>query len=209
MPPTWPVVGTGLLLALLTLLLSACAPAAGPQETASQFWRALIAGESDRLAKLVRDSDRALLDSNPNVLPLRAFELGRMVIDGERVEIATRVDLAGDPPMSLNIATVLVPVGDGWRVDYESSVRDISRDSELAKMLAQLQRLGARVGADLNRSLEELQNALPKLESELSKIEKDIRAQVPELRKRLEDFAKGLREPRPQMPQPPDDRKAI
>ena len=49
-------------------------------------------------------------------------------------------------------------------------MRDISRDSELAKMLVQLQRQGARVGADLNRSLEELQNALPKLENELSKI---------------------------------------
>ena len=72
--------------------------------------------------------------------------------------------------MSLDIATVLVRGGDGWRVDYESSVRDISRDSELAKMLVQLQRQGARVGADLNRSLEELQNALPKLENELSKI---------------------------------------
>lgn len=147
MSPTWPVPGTGLLLALLTLLLSACTPAAGPQETASQFGRALIAGGSDRLAKRVRESDGALLD----------------------------------------IVTVLmlVRVGNGWRVDYESSVRDISRDSELAKMLAQLQRLGARAGADLNRSFEELQNALPRLASELPKIEKDNRAQVPDDRKAI------------------------
>lgn len=87
----------------------------------------------------------------------------------------------------LDIVTVLmlVRVGNGWRVDYESSVRDISRDSELAKMLAQLQRLGARAGADLNRSFEELQNALPRLASELPKIEKDNRAQVPDNRKAI------------------------
>jgi predicted nuclease with TOPRIM domain len=143
------------------------------------------------------------------VLPVKSFELGRMVIEGDRAEIETRVEMAGDTPMNLQLTTVLVRAGSVWRIDYEATVRDISRDSELAKILEQLRQLGARVGADLNRSIDELKNAIPKLESELSKIEKDIRAQVPELRKRLEELAKELRAPPPGSTTHRDYRRAI
>lgn len=199
----------GRLLPLLFVLLVSCATPPGPQETATQFWHALIAGESDALRALVRDADKDHLDGGRTVLPVRGFSLGRMVVEGQRADIETRLDIGGDTPMNLDITTVLLREGDAWRVDYAASVREISRDSELAKMLEQLQQLASRAGTGLNRSLEELKNALPRLEDELSNIEKDVRARLPELRKRLEELGEQLRQPAPDSGASSDHRKSI
>ena len=204
-----PLITMGRLLPLMFILLASCAAPPGPAETATQFWRALMAGNSDALRQLVRDEDRELLDGGRSVLPVHAFTLGHMVVEGSRAEIATRLSVAGDTPVNLEVTTVLAQIGNQGRADYARTTRDLSHDSELAKMIEHLRQLAARAGTGLNRSLDELKDALPALESELSNIEKDIRAQVPELRKRLEELGRQLRQGPVKSAPPPDYRKAI
>jgi ABC-type cobalamin transport system ATPase subunit len=105
-----------------------------------------------------------------------------LVVTGGRTAVVTRVEISGDAPMNLQVTAVLVRSGQDWRVDNPATVREISRDSQLVKLLEQLQWLGARVSADLNQSLEELNNAVLKLTSELSNIEQTFRAQLPHVR---------------------------
>lgn len=191
------------------ILLVSCAPPPGPEETAARFWRAVMAGQSDTLRKLVRDADRELLDDGRSVLPIRSFTLGRLVVEGDHAELTTHLSVAGEAPVNLDVTTVLVRIGREWRVDYAPSVRDISRDGELAKIIEHIRQLAARAGSGLNRSLDELKDALPALENELSNIEKGIRTQVPELRKRLEELSRQLRDGPVKSEPPPDYRKAI
>ncbi len=198
----------GLLALLVVALLSACSRPADPRQVASEFWQAQQRGDADRVHHLVRESDAAKLDSGLTVLPIRAFELGGLRIDGDRAELDTRVTLAGDDALHVDVVTVLIREQDAWRVDYPDTVRDITTDSRLAKLITRVQELTTRFGAGVNQSLEELKRALPKLESELSTIEKDIRGQVPELRRRLDELLRDLPQARPTPPASPD-RRAI
>lgn len=193
---------------LLFVLLGACTRAAAPLEVASEFWTAQMARDTERLRRLVRDSDVAGVEGGLDVLPISAFELGDLRVTGSSAEIDTRLTLAGKDALHLSIVTVMTRSGDSWRVDYPATVRDIASDSPLAKLITQLQGLTSRLGAGVNQSLEELKRALPKLESELSDIEKDIRSQVPELRRRLDDLLRDLPETKPASP-PSTERKAI
>ncbi len=198
----------GLLALLIITFLSACSPPADPRQVATEFWQAQQRGDADRVHRLVRESDTAKLDSGLTVLPIRAFELGGLRLDGDRAELDTRVTLAGDDALHVDVVTVLIREHDAWRVDYADTVRDITTDSPLAKLITRVQELTTRFGAGVNQSLEELKRALPKLESELSTIEKDIRGQVPELRRRLDELLRDLPKARPTPPASPD-RRAI
>ena len=192
----------------MVLLVGACTRAADPQQVATEFWHAQQTGDTDRLRRLVRDSDVASVESGLHVLPISAFALGDVRVSGDGAEIDTRLTLSGKDAMHLSIVTVLIRSGDSWRVDYPATVRDIASDSPLARLITQLQGFTTRFGAGVNQSLEELKRALPKLESELSDIEKDIRSQVPELRRRLDDLLRDLPETKP-APPPGTERKAI
>lgn len=198
----------GVLALLIVSFLSACSPPADPRQVATEFWQAQLHGDADRTRHLVRESDAAKLDSGLTVLPIRAFELGRLRLDGDRAELDTRVTLAGDDALHVDVVTLLIREQDAWRVNYPDTVRDITTDSRLGKLITRVQELATRLGAGVNQSLEELKRALPKLESELSTIEKDIRGQVPELRRRLDELLRDLPQARPTPPASPD-RRAI
>lgn len=186
-------------------MLDACSRPADPRQIATEFWQAQQAGDTARLRRLVREADVPRVDSGLGVLPISAFELGETRLSGQRAEFDTRVTIASDKALHLELVTTLVRSGDTWRVDYASTVRDITTDSALAKLITQIQSLTTRLGAGVNQSLEELKRALPKLESELSGIEKDIRSQVPELRRRLDELMRELPRAKPA----PPDRRAI
>lgn len=199
----------GLPAALLILLLTACSDVADPRPIATEFWRAQQAGDRARLRELVREEDLPSLDHGPAVLAISAFELGEPRLRDERAEFDTRITIAGEDALHLSLVTILVRSGDSWRVDYASTVRNITTDSPLAKVISRIQDLTTRLGAGVNQSLEELKRALPKLESELSTIEKDIRNQVPELRRRLDELMRDLPSAKPAPPPATGDRRAI
>lgn len=204
---------------MLGFLLSACAEPLGPEQVADRFWRAVVAQQPMKIARHVTARDRARLDQSSEILPVAAYEFGRIVIDGTTAMVSTRVTLAGDTPVTLAIDTRLVQEESIWLVDYQTTMENLSAQGELARVIAQIGAIGETVQRGVDQSVEEMRKALPAVERELARIEEAIRQRVPELRSRLEAFANQLEEalkkpppdspPRDPVEQPPEGTIAL
>lgn len=189
------------------MLLQACAEPLGPQEVADRFWRAVVTQHPGKIKRYVLARQRAALDGEPELLAIAEYGLGRAIIDGDRASIETRVVLAGDTPVPVTIDTRLEREDETWRVDYESTVDEISRQGDLARVIEQIGVIGNALKDGVEQSVDEMSRALPALEQELSRLESEIRQRMPELREKVEDFARrledALRSPPPDRPREP------
>ena len=111
--------------------------------------------EAAAVRRYVRSADQAQLADELDLLPLTGFELGRIVIVQDRATVATTVVVAGDRPLTLPITTTLVREHDAWRVDYGATARDISRHSELARLLDHLSTLGDDVKRGVDQAVDQ------------------------------------------------------
>ena len=184
------------LIILLTLVatLLGCARPLAPQDVADRFWRAVITQHAAKIRRYVVERDQTMLKDDPEILPISEFELGRVVIDGDAATIETRITLDGDKPVALKIDTVLVLEGEHWRVDYATTVNDVSTQSQLAQVIGQIEDLGGALKDGIDKSMDEMKKVLPEIERQLSRIEAEIKQRMPELRERLEAFSKDLEE---------------
>ena len=196
----------GLLLLVACAVLGACSEPLPPQDVADRFWRAVVAQQPATIARYVVARDRALLDQDSSILPISAYELGRIVIDDARASVSTQVTLDGDTPVTLGIETRLIEEEAGWRVDYQETVAALSAQGDLARVIEKIGAIGETVRRGVEQSADEMKRALPTIERELSRLEAEISQRVPELRSRLEAFAKSiedaLRRAPPAMEQP-------
>jgi hypothetical protein len=183
-----------LLLLAFCVVLGACTEPLPPQDIADRFWRAVVAQQPATIARYVVARDRAQIDQDSSILPISAYELGRIVIEGTRASVATQVTLDGDTPLTLGIETRLVKEEAGWRVDYQETVAALSAQGDLARVIEKLGAIGETVRRGVEQSAEEMKRALPTIERELSRLEAEISQRVPELRDRLDAFAKSLEE---------------
>lgn len=179
---------------VLAALLSGCSRPLPPQDVADRFWRAVAAQSTAKIRRYVRTTDREALDGDAEVLPVAEYALGRIVIDGDAATVETQVTLDGDKPLSVSIDTVLVREQQHWRVDYAATVNRISMQSELARVIGQIESFGETLKEGIDKSVDELQKAVPEIEKQLSRIEQGIRQRMPELRERLEEFSRRLEE---------------
>ena len=199
-------------LIVLTLLatLLGCARPLAPQDVADRFWQAVITQHAAKIRRYVVERDQMMLKDDPEILPISEFELGRVVIDGDAATIETRITLDADKPVALKIDTVLELEGERWRVDYATTVNDVSTQSQLAQVIGQIENLGGAVKNGIDKSMEEMKKVLPEIEQQLSRIEAEIKQRMPELRERLEEFSKDLEESfktpdeQEELPAPPD-----
>lgn len=181
-----------LLFSTIGAVLGGCSEALPPQDVANRFWRAVVAQQPATIARYVVARDRALLDQDSSVLPISAYELGRIVIEEGRASISTQVTLDGDTPLTLEVETRLIAEEAGWRVDYQETVAAISTQGELARVIEKIGAIGETVRRGVEQSADEMKRALPTIERELSRLEAEISQRVPELRSKLEAFAKSL-----------------
>lgn len=214
------VTAVGLLLSLLGLLAGGCAQELPPQEVADRFWRAVVTGHPGKIRRYVLRQQRDTLANDAEILPVSTFTLGRIVIDGERATIDTRIILESDSPVPLTIPTQLVQEQQQWRVDYDATVNAISSQSELARVIGKIGALGDSLQQGIEQSVDEMKQALPVIEQELARLEGRIKQAMPELREKLETFAKRLEEsleeslqapppPPPQAPPPAEGTIAL
>lgn len=188
-----PAVAVTLILGL-AVLAGGCSRPLSPGEVADRFWRAVVTQSSAKIRRYVRAADRESLQGDPDVLPVSAYALGRIVIDGEAATVETDVTLDADEPLNVKIDTVLVREAGHWRVDYAATVNRISMQSELARVIGQIESFGETLKQGIDKSVDELQQAVPEIERQLSRIEEGIRQRMPELRQKLEEFSRRLEE---------------
>lgn len=183
-----------LLCAGMLLALSACSRPLPPEDVADRFWRAVTAQSAGKIRRYVRAADRAALAGDPSILPVSSHALGRIVIEGDEATVETEVTLDGDHPVTVNVDTVLVREDAHWRVDYEATVDDISTQSELARVIDQIENFGDALKDGIDKSVDEMKRVVPEIEKQISRIESEIEQRVPELRERLEEFSKQIEE---------------
>lgn len=174
--------------------LGGCARPLPPQDVADRFWRAVSVQSAAKIRRYVRVEDRAQLSGDPEILPIADYTLGKIVIEGDRATVETRVTLAGDKPLPLTIDTALVQQEGQWRVDYTATVDRISMQSDLANVIDQLDAFGDALKQGIDKSVDEMKKVVPEIEKQLSRIESEIRQRMPELRERLEEFSRRIEE---------------
>lgn len=184
----------GLVTVLATMTLLGCSQSLTPSDVAERFWRAVVAGQPAKMRRYVRQADRQQLDQNAEILPVATYSFGRVLIDGDNASIETRIVLDSDTPVPLNIETRLVREDELWRVDYETTVNEISAQSDLANVIGKIGAIGESLKRGIEQSVDEMNQALPAIEQELSRLESEIKQAMPELRDKLEAFSRKLEE---------------
>ena len=184
----------GLFALTVALISSGCSQQLTPHDVADRFWRAAVTGHAGKIKRYVLEKDRAALNDESKLLPISAFELSRIVIDGQAATIATSVTLDGDAPVTVNIDTRLRQEQGEWRVDYAATANEISRHSKLADVIGQISNIGNALKDGLDKSVEEITRAMPAIERELKRLESEFKQRLPELREELREFSKQLDE---------------
>lgn len=194
-----------ILVLLLIAGLTACGKPSTPVEVASEFWKALEAGNAGLVKRHITAAEAASLESIDQVLPISNAELGRIVIDGRAATIDTSITVTGDKPLEFPLKTYLVLEDEDWKVDYARTIEAVANAGKLAAVIEKVHEFGDTLQQGIERSVQELEHTLPQIEQELSRIEEQIKQHVPELRKRLEQFTQELEEAmkRPPAPSPP------
>ena len=71
-----------------------------------------------------------------NILPLDEIILGKTVIDGDSAWVDTTVTISGDKPYTLPIKTVLIRENKQWKVDYEATMKWVSKGSSVYSVIS-------------------------------------------------------------------------
>ncbi|GEM_PF-1377855 len=191
----------------LGTLLAGCAQQLTPQDVADRFWRAVVTGHPAKIRRYVLAEDRELLEAGAELLPITAFKLGRVVIDGDAASIETDLTIDGDPPLEIKIETRLQRDNQRWLVNYAAATEQFSVQSNLSEIIGKIGAMGEALQNGIEESVDEFNQSLPAIEKELGRIESEIKQHIPELREKLEMFSRqieqALKSPPPETPPEP------
>lgn len=185
------------LVILAALTLAACDGAPpDPARTTDAFWRAIA--DSDRREVIAHAAVERRGEVRLSELPtIERHEIGRIVIEGDRAEIATSITTR-DPEATTTITTYLERVDGAWRVDYDATTGQLKTRAELEEIVSRVRDIGETLSGELRRGVETLKESLPgiqeELKRELDRMETEIERQLPELKRRLEEFSRQLEE---------------
>lgn len=172
------------------LLLAACSGPQSPQEVTKAFWESVIDNDKQDAVEYSTLTDVAQYDGFSRDWHGLQPQWGRVVIDGDRASIATRLNDpkdAGAQPREF--ATVLVRRDDHWKVDYARTSENIR--GPLADLFGRL----GRLGEDLSRRLEAASNDTAADMDRLSdRIERFSASASEQAADRLEQFGHALRQ---------------
>lgn len=179
-------------------LVCACitAPLQGaemPADVTDAFWNAVAERDVDAARALTNGSG----DVEPQLdllfeLDVAGGRAGRTVIEDDRAEVETALDIQAPSAATLPARTHLALEREGWRVDLAATLRSLTSDRGLAAMLDSLQEFQGELEGGIDRTLDWLERALPLLAMELDGIRDDVETKWPEIRDRLEALAREL-----------------
>lgn len=127
-------------------------------------------------------------------MPLDEIILGKTVIDGDGAWVDTTVTISGDKPYTLPIKTVLIREHKQWKVDYQATMKWVSKGSAVYSVISGIKNMMGELAEGLNQSMEDVQKAIPEIKEEIKRIEESLLEHVPELKKQIEEFVEDLEE---------------
>jgi len=181
-------------LSLICLFITGCVEGLYPIDVSEGFWRAVKNKDIKAIEKYSTEDSLTGDELSENILPLDEIVLGKTVIDGDGAWVDTTVTISGDKPYTLPIKTVLIRKNKQWKVDYQATMKWVSKGSSVYSVISGIKNMTETLAEELNQSMEDIQKAIPEVKKEVEKIEESLLEHVPELKKQIEEFVEDLEE---------------
>lgn len=181
-------------LSLICLFITGCDQGLYPIDVSEGFWRAVKNKDIKAIEKYSTKDSLTDDELSENVLPLDEIVLGKTVIDGDGAWVDTTVTISGDKPYTLPIKTVLIRKNRQWEVDYQATMKWVSKGSSVYSVISGIKNMSEDLAEELNQSMEDIQKAIPEVKEEVEKIEESLMEHVPELKKQIEEFVEDIEE---------------
>ncbi|MCK5667834.1 MAG: hypothetical protein KAI15_02020, partial [Gammaproteobacteria bacterium] len=165
-----------------------------PIDVSEGFWRAVKNKDVNAIVKYSTKDSLTGEELSENILPLDEIILGKTVIDGDSAWVDTTVTISGDKPYTLPIKTVLIRENKQWKVDYQATMKWVSKGSSVYSVISGIKNMTQELAEELNQSMEDIQKAIPEIKQEVERIEESLMEHVPELKKQVEEFVEDLEE---------------
>ncbi len=181
-------------LSLICLFITGCDEVLYPIDVSEGFWRAVKNKDVNAIVKYSTKDSLTGEELSENILPLDEIILGKTVIDGDSAWVDTTVTISGDKPYTLPIKTVLIRENKQWKVDYQATMKWVSKGSSVYSVISGIKNMTQELAEELNQSMEDIQKAIPEIKEEVERIEESLMEHVPELKKQVEEFVEDLEE---------------
>jgi gas vesicle protein len=181
-------------LAWICLLMAGCSEGLYPIDVSEGFWRAVKNKDMQAIEKYSTEDSITGDELNENILPLDEIVLGKTVIDGDGAWVDTTVTISGDKPYTLPIKTVLIRENKQWKVDYQATMKWVSKGSSVYSVISGIKNMSEALAEELNQSMEDIQKVIPEIKEEVEEIEESLLKHVPELKKQIKEFVEDLEE---------------
>ena len=178
----------------ICLLMTGCAEGHYPIDVSEGFWRAVKDKDIKAIKKYSTEDSLTGDELSENILPLDEIVLGKTVIDGDGAWVDTTVTISGDKPYTLPIKTVLIRDNRQWKVDYQATMKWVSKGSSVYSVISGIRNMSEALADELNQSMEDIQKAIPEIKEEVEEIEESLLEHVPELKKQIKEFVDDLEE---------------
>jgi len=181
-------------LSLICLSITGCDEGLYPIDVSEGFWRAVKDKDINAIEKYSTEDSLTGDELSENILPFDEIILGKTVIDGDGAWVDTTVTISGDKPYTLPIKTVLIRENKQWKVDYQATMKWVSKGSSVYSVISGIKNMTEELAEELNQSMEDIQKAIPEIKKEVERIEESLLEYVPELKKQVEEFVEDLEE---------------
>lgn len=180
------------LLSLVLAMVAGCSKPETPQEVAAEFWQAMAENDADAVADLSTLAapsgfdgyGRDWLDTVPG--------FGRVVIDGRKATIVTRLPPAnGTSGQRREVMTHLVELNGDWLVDYQRTGEAIMNPSPLDGLMGEINKLGERLSATFSRSSSDLALQMDAMAREFEAYSDEASRQA---RQAMESYGRALQD---------------
>jgi len=178
----------------ICLFMTGCAEGLYPIDVSEGFWRAVKDKDIKAIERYSTEDSLTGDELSENILPLDEIVLGKTVIDGDGAWVDTTVTISGDKPYTLPIKTVLIRDKRQWKVDYQATMKWVSKGSSVYSVISGIRNMSEALAEELNQSMEDIQKAIPEIKEEVEEIEESLLEHVPELKKQIKEFVEDLEE---------------
>ncbi len=181
---------------LITLILTGCFGPESPQDTAREFWKAVISNKVDDVVEYSTLMNAQSYDAFNKKWDGYQPVIGKIIIDGSQAEVETELSQAKN---SQKLSTYLIKQDGQWKVDYARTAESINGNA-FDNFLGQLDELGKKLSNTLQDSSDKFNIEMQRLEEKLKKLaqstseeaNKIIEQHGSELKKRIEELAESI-----------------
>lgn len=195
-------------LPLLAMLMS-CSSSKTPDQASEHFWLGI---KTKNIALVKKYSLRSSIDKDEDLKQIddvTTFSFGKIIIDADKSEIETTLSsLLNEEKANIKLTTYLEKHNDAWKVNFDKTIRQLTVEQNVAKVLNNIENIKQemtekleqsvgefkeKVVPEINAKVEEIQEeVIPEIKSELDKAEKNIMQSLPELKDIFDDLLQRI-----------------